>query len=83
MTTVQNIFSDENSKLVQEHFAVIYAPQRKRVRFPENCVQTMASATEAIAAADVSKHLYPGRVVGPSRSSEGVRLYYLVEWLEY
>ncbi len=77
-----NIFNDEESKLVSECFAVIYAPQRKRARFPENCVQEMSSAVDAIAGADAGKHLYPGRVVGPSRSSEGVRLYYLVEWLE-
>lgn len=82
MPPIQNIFNDEGSKLVTEFFAVVYAPQRKRSRFAENCVQTMASAAEAIAAADASKHLYPGRVVGPSRSSEGVRLYYLVKWLE-
>lgn len=78
---LKNIFNDEGSKLVTGHFAVIYAPQRKRARFPENCVQTVATAAEAIAGADASKHLYPGRVVGPSRSSEGFRLYYLVEWL--
>ncbi|MBZ0104857.1 MAG: hypothetical protein K8H84_04415 [Sulfuricella denitrificans] len=76
-----NIFNDEESKLVTERFAVVYAPQRKRARFPENCVQTVSSAAEAIAGADAAKNLYPGRVVGPSRSSEGVRLYYLVEWL--
>jgi len=79
---LQNIFNDEESKLVAQHFAVIYAPQRKRSRFPENCVRIVASAAEALAAADIPKHLYPGRVVGPSRSSEGVRLYYLVNWLE-
>lgn len=79
---LQNIFNDEESKLVAQHFAVIYAPQRKRSRFPENCVRIVASATEALAAADTVKHLYPGQVVGPSRSSEGVRLYYLVDWIE-
>jgi hypothetical protein len=76
-----NIFNDEDSNLVKEHFAVIYALQRKRTRFPENCVRTVSTAAEAIAGADAAKHLYPGRVVGPSRSSEGFRLYYLVEWL--
>lgn len=76
-----NIFNDEGSTLVTEHFALIYALQRKRTRFPENCVRVVASAAEAIAGADASQHLYPGRVVGPSRSSEGFRLYYLVEWL--
>lgn len=79
---LNNIFNDEESKLVTERFAVVYAPQRKRARFPENCVRVMSSAADAIAAADAEKNLYPGRVVGPSRSSEGVRLYYLVEWLE-
>lgn len=79
---IQNIFNDEESKLVAQHFAVIYAPQRKRSRFPENCVRIVASASEALAAANTPKHLYAGRVVGPSRSSEGVRLYYLVDWIE-
>lgn len=80
--SVKNIFNDEASKLVGEHFALIYTPQRKRIRFPENCVQLMTSADEAIAGADPSKHLYPAKVAGPSRSSEGFRLYYLVDWLE-
>jgi hypothetical protein len=80
--SVKNIFNDEGSKLVTEHFALVYTPQKKRARFPENCVQIMASAAEALAGADASKHLYAGRVAGPSRSSEGFRLYYLVDWLE-
>jgi hypothetical protein len=79
---IQNIFNDEESKLVAQHFAVIYSPQRKRARFPENCVQVMSSAADAIAGADAEKNLYPGLVAGPSRSSEGVRLYYLVDWIE-
>ncbi|MDO8891222.1 MAG: hypothetical protein Q8N54_09110 [Sulfurimicrobium sp.] len=80
--SVKNIFNDEGSKLVGEYFALIYTPQKKRARFPENCVHIMASEAEAIAGADASKHLYPGRVAGPSRSSEGFRLYYLIEWLD-
>lgn len=79
---VQNIFNGEESNLVAECFAVVYSHNQKRTRFPENCVQPMASRAEAIAAMDASKHLYAARVVGPSRSSEGFRLYYLVEWLE-
>lgn len=79
---VQNIFNDPGSDLVGEHFALIYSPQRKRNRFPENCVQVMASAEEACRGADAAKNLYPCRVLGPSRSSEGFKLYYLVDWLE-
>lgn len=78
---VKNIFYDPGAQLVGEHFALIYAPQRKRNRFPESCVRVMASEEEACAGSDMAKHLYPGRVLGPSRSSEGFRLYYLVEWL--
>jgi len=79
---VQNIFNDPGSNLVGEHFALIYSPQRKRNRFPENCVQVMVSAEEACRGADATKNLYPCRVLGPSRSSEGFKLYYLVDWLE-
>lgn len=79
---LQNIFYDPGGRVVSEHYALIYSPQRKRARFPENCVQLVADEMEARAGADAAKHLHPGRVLGPSRSSEGFRLYYLVEWLE-
>ena len=79
---VKNIFYDPASQLTGEYFALVYAPVRKRTRFPENCVQLMADEAEARLAANTEKHLYPGKVVGPSRSSEGFRLYYLVDWLE-
>jgi hypothetical protein len=36
----------------------------------------------AAGATGLGGHLYPARVLGPSRSSEGFRLYYLVCWLE-
>ena len=79
---VKNIFHDEDAQLAAEHFALIYAPQRKRARFPENCVRLVASAEEARTGANPGGKLFAGRVVGPSRSSEGFRLYYLVEWLD-
>jgi len=79
---VKNIFYDPDAQLVGEHFALIYSPRRKRTRFPENCVQVMASEEEARTGADAAKSLFPGRVLGPSRSSEGFRLYYLVGWLD-
>jgi hypothetical protein len=43
-------------------------------------VQVVASAEEALAGAGPGAH--PARVCGPSRSSEGFRLYYLVRWLD-
>lgn len=76
-----NLPRDAETKLVQEHFAVIYTPRRSRNRFPENCVEVMASAEEAVESADPDNGRHPAKVLGPSRSSEGFRLYYLVHWL--
>ncbi|MGD9788109.1 MAG: hypothetical protein AB7U30_09165 [Sulfuricellaceae bacterium] len=62
-------------------WAVVYAPKQNRKRFPENCVKVVGSAEEALAAADSASGHHAARVAGPSRSSEGFRLYYLLEWL--
>ena len=75
-----NMFMDSESSLVGEHFAVIYAPGRRK-RFPENCVEVFESEAEAVAAADAKQDRIAAVVMGPSRSSEGFRLYYLVRWL--
>ncbi len=66
---------------MEEAYAVIYTPRRTRKRFAENTVFIKASDLEAIEAEDEANHLYPAKVCGPFRSSEGMRLYYLVEWL--
>jgi hypothetical protein len=79
---MSGIYLDAETQVVGEHYAVIYAPRRARGRFPENCVERVASAAAAIAAADPSRSRHPAKVVGPSRSSEGVRLYYVVAWLD-
>ena len=70
-----------DTAIVKECFAVVYAPGRKRKRFPENCVQPYESAAAAVAAATPAEGHHPARVIGPSRSSEGLRLYYLLDWL--
>ncbi len=72
---------DPDISLVNSCYAVIYTPSRRRKRFPENCVQPAASAEEAIAAASSRKDSHAAEVLGPSRSSEGFRLYYLLKWL--
>jgi hypothetical protein len=68
---------DPDGNVVNEHCALIYAPRRRRDRFPENCVQLVESEAMAMAlvGADAQRHLYAARVLGPSRPSEGFRLY--------
>lgn len=63
-------------------YAVVYAPKAgKRKRFSETCVRETATAEEALAGADPAAGFHAAKVAGPSRSSEGFRLYYLVKWL--
>lgn len=76
-----NYLKDAETDLVQEVYAVIYTPRQSRNRFPENCVEVFSSQEEAMNNADPDAGRYPAKVLGPSRSSEGFRLYYLVEWL--
>ncbi|MGD8514923.1 MAG: hypothetical protein PVF52_04855 [Granulosicoccaceae bacterium] len=78
---MSRITIDPQADVVEERFAVVYAPRRKRDRFPADCVQVMADQATAEAAAAPQDNRYAARVLGPSRSSEGYRLYYLVEWL--
>ncbi len=78
---MRGIYIDPESKVVEEHFAVVYAPRRSRNRFPENCVELMPGEYEALDASRPGEKKYAARVMGPSRSSEGLRLYYLVQWL--
>lgn len=76
-----DIFYDTETKVVSEAYAVVYAPRKNRKRFPDNCVTIVASASAAQQEACAEKNQYPAKVLGPSRSSEGLMLYYLVEWL--
>ncbi|GMR15800.1 MAG: hypothetical protein BMS9Abin31_0090 [Gammaproteobacteria bacterium] len=72
---------DPYTRVSEEHYAVVYVPKRSRNRFPKGCVDVVASKEEAIEQADDEKKLFAARVLGPSKSSEGQYLYYLVEWL--
>ena len=63
-------------------FAVVYVPKRSRNRFSANCVEIKSCAADALDAADPNKKYFAARVSGPSKSSEGQFIYYLVEWLE-
>ena len=61
--------------------ALVYAPRMKRHRFSANCVTVVTSKEDALAKQCVAQDLHAARVLGPSKSSEGQYIYYLVEWL--
>jgi hypothetical protein len=72
---------DAGASIVRESFAVVHAPGRRRGRFAKACVECVASEAEALSRTDPSRNRFPAVVLGPSRSSEGQALYYLVRWL--
>ena len=80
---ITSLVSDTETSVVQTTYAVIYAPKRgNRQRFPENCVTVHASEADARAAARPEEGYFAAVASGPSRSSEGFRLFYLVRWLD-
>ncbi len=72
---------DPETNVSQENFAVIYTPRKSRTRFPAGCVEIVDGADNAISQAASREKSYAARVLGPSKSSEGQFIYYLVEWL--
>ena len=72
---------DPASASLEQRFAVVHTKRRSRERFAEGCVTLMDSESEAIAAADSKQQRYAAVVYGPSTSSEGLHIYYLVRWL--
>jgi len=72
---------DPVTKVSEIHFAVVYIPKRNRKRFAANCVRCYSSAKEAMQSADPKNKYYAARILGPSKSSEGQIIYYLIEWL--
>ena len=78
---MQGYYVDSQSDVVTECYAVVHAPKRRRDRHAENCVQVVASAEEALLMADATQNRFAAKVLGPARSSEGCRVYYLVAWL--
>ncbi len=76
-----HVIVDPESTSLQERFALIKTPRKSRKRYPEGCVDIVASAQTARDAADSARNLHPAVVYGPSVSSESQRIYYLVRWL--
>ena len=83
MPQATSLFTDVEMKVVGTSAVVIYSPSGKnRKRFPEGCVQVYASEDEARSNANADKGFHAAIASGPSRSSEGFKLFYLVRWLE-
>jgi hypothetical protein len=83
MPQATSLFTDVESKVVGTTAVVIYSPSGKnRKRFPEGVVEVYASDADALAHADPAKHRHAAIASGPSRSSEGFKLFYLVRWLD-
>ena len=79
---MKGITVDSDSKVVEVRFAIVYAPRRSRGRFAENCVTIVETELDALEQANPAKKLFAAKVIGPSKSSEGQRIYYLDDWLE-
>lgn len=78
-----SLFSDVASDVVGTSPVVVYSPSGKnRKRYPEGVVEVYGSELEAQEMAEPEKHRYAALASGPSRSSEGFRLFYLVRWLD-
>lgn len=72
---------DPETQVSTEHYAVVYVPKRSRNRFHSGCVTLVDSAAEAVAQSNEAGKRFAAKVMGPSKSSEGQLVYYLVEWL--
>ena len=72
---------DPQTSVSQVRLAVIFTPRTSRKRYPAGCVEIFDTEEQALAAADPDNKRHAARVVGPSKSSEGQYIYYLVEWL--
>lgn len=72
---------DPQTGVSQERYAVIFTPRQDRKRYPAGCVEVFATRQAALAAADPENRRHAATVVGPSKSSEGQYIYYLLGWL--
>jgi hypothetical protein len=78
--SIRGLMMDRAGGVVQERFAVVYAPKKKK-RLSANCVEVMESEQAARESSNPERHRYAAVVAGPSTSSESQQLYYLVRWL--
>ena len=79
---MNGISLDPESNVITEQFAVVKAGRRVRGRVPETVVEIVESQEIAMEKSQADTQLLAAKVIGPSRSSEGLRLYYIVEWFD-
>lgn len=72
---------DPETGVSKECFAVIFTPRMNRKRYPAGCVEIFETREAALQAADPENKRHAARVVGPSKSSEGQFIYYLLNWI--
>ncbi len=81
--SIASLVGDPQSAVVSTRWCVVYAPKgRNRKRIPETCVTVFEDEASARAQADPANGHYAAVASGPSLSSEGLRLYYLISWLD-
>jgi len=73
---------DKGSKVSQQRYAVVYVPRRSRNRFSAGAVEIFEDEADALESSDPVNKRYAAVVHGPSKSSEGQLLYYLIHWLD-
>ena len=73
---------DPETSVSRVQCAVVHAPHRRRRRFPAGIVHIVGSREEAVRQAADRPSRHAAEVLGPSKSSEGQFLYYLVRWLD-
>lgn len=71
---------DPETQVSQVRCAIITTPRTSRTRYAAACVQVVDDEQQARDGA-VAGQSYAARVIGPSKSSEGQYIYYLMEWL--
>jgi len=73
---------DKGSKISRQRYAVVYVPKKSRNRFSAGSVEVFEDETAARNQSDPANKRFAAVVRGPSKSSEGQLLYYLIEWLD-
>lgn len=73
---------DPETGVSDTRWAVVRAPHRRRRRFAAALVRVVDDAGTALRQAAAEPGCHAAQVLGPSKSSEGQSIYYLVRWLD-
>ncbi len=78
---VRGYYLDKHPKanVAEEHYAYVKLPSLKRDRVPAANVTIVESKQQALQQANTRGKIYPAKVIGPARSSEGFNIFYIVE----